>query len=245
MRCSKCGEKLMEDAKFCGKCGSPVKKEDVANSEVKPETKDDGGIVQPMKVLLGLVGGFALFFYLMNTFLGSSSNRKPTQQPTQQTQQQTQQQQQQQKQQQSKRVTTEEKLGLKFYDFKVDTMPEVDIKKEGSALVGVSCMIENVSQDTVKLYTGKFFLRKQGQNTFKTIWSNSGFTKSLTADNARRRTVGVSYDSTIDLFPGDKTYAVFVFDTNIMGGDITDWVLCMKYTDKKDSKQKLFPIVKF
>lgn len=247
MRCSKCGEKLMEDDKFCGNCGAAINNENEkipktesakklqgqpANEIVTaptPETKDDGGIVKPMKILLGMVGGFALFCAL----LVGLPKSQPKQQPTQQTQQ------------QSKRVTTEEKLGLKFYDFKVDTMPEVDIKKEGSSLVSISCMIENVSQDKVELYTGKFYLRKKGQNTFQADSRHTGFTKSLTADNTRKRSAGVSFTDIMDLFPGDKTYAVFTFDTNIMGGDATDWVLCMKYLDENDLKEKLFPIVRF
>ena len=253
MFCARCGAQLPDNAKFCGECGATIKKENEKISEAKPgmkaiepkkklqeqsakgiataptpETKDDGGIVRPMKILFGMVGGFALLFFSMDGLHELQRTQQPTQQQTQQ---------------QSKRVTTEEKLGLKFYDFKVDTMPEVDIKKEGSSLVGISCMIENVSQDTVGLYTIDFFLRKKGQNTFQTIWTNSGFTKSLTADNTRRRSVGVSFESNMDLFPGDKTHAVFTFDTNIMGGDITGWVLCMEYYE--DSKEKLFPIVKF
>lgn len=248
MRCSQCGAEIIEDAKFCSNCGAAINNENEkipktesakklqeqpANEIVTaptPETKDDGGIAKPMKVLLGMVGVFVLFFGFFS-FLHGLFKSQPTQQPTQQTQQ------------QSKRVTTEEKLGLKFYDFKVDTMPEVDIKKEGSSLVSISCMIENVSQKTIQLMDIHFYLRKKGQNTFQADSRHTGFTKSLTADNTRRRSVGVSFTDIMDLFPGDKTYAVFVFDTNIMGGDVTDWVLCMKYHE--NFEEKLFPIVRF
>ena len=174
MRCSQCGAEIIEDAKFCGNCGAAINNENEKIPETEsakklqeqpaneivtaptPETKDDGGIAKPMKILLGMVGGFALLCASFS-FIHGLFNSQPKQQPTQQTQQ------------QSKRVTTEEKLGLKFYDFKVDTMPEVDIKKEGSSLVSISCMIENVSQDTVGLYTINFYLRKKGRH-HQNVW---------------------------------------------------------------------------
>lgn len=211
-----------------------------------PTEKDDGGIVKPMKILLGMVGGFALFCYLMTTFLGSSSNRKPKQQPTQQqvTQQQTQQtqQKQQQKQQQStqqqaqQQQRKQEQQDLQFSNFHVDYLPNFD--GQNNLYVRVSCVVQNISDKEIRLTTTNCFLRKPGANTFESDFSTSGFTKDLNANNTGIKRVGAELQNLMELWPGDKAGALLIFKTNIQRSQATGWEVHIKYYPKGSGEYK-------
>lgn len=190
-----------------------------------PHSKVSEGIA----VLLAILCTFAIFVGYKE--IGSTTNSaKPQTAQTQSTQ--------------NRKSSTEEVLGLKFYDFDVKKSTDFDITKEGRLVVIIYCKIKNVSNEKLQVSSFDFYLRKEGNNSYRTHQNGSGFTKNMPPKGSPLRSAGVSVDYMMDLFPGDTTDAVFLFDIFSAGGDASGWQLCMEYFDKKDLKSKLFPIGK-